>query len=186
MADAKPAAPAEAAPVASPAAGSGGSKKQSLILIALAVINMFVVVGVGTMIWQGRKKDAAEPKIEHVINGEKQTQDKEKADKEEKVEKETVVPLETFIINLAGSKGRRVAKVNIELSVQNDTVKSEIDQRKAQIRDIIIIMLSGRSYEQVSSREGKEKLKDDLKDRVNEFLSKGKIKDIYFTEFIYN
>lgn len=175
------AAPAPEAPA--PSSG-GGSNKQSIILVALAVINMAVVAGVGFMVWQGKKKEAAEPKIEHVIKGEHETQEKEKH--EEKAIGGKVIPLETFIVNLAGSKGRRVAKVNIELDVEGDGVVSEIDQRKAQVRDIIIIMLSGKTYDQISSREGKDHLKEEIKDTVNAFLTKGKIKDVYFTEFIYN
>ena len=181
VAEQKAAAPAEAAPAASP---GGSSKKQSLILMGLALVNMLVIVGVGFMIYQGRKKDAAEPKIEHVIKGEHETQEKEK--KEEKEVAERVVPLETFIVNLAGSKGRRVAKVNIELSVDGEGITTEIDQRKAQVRDIIIILLSGKSYDQVANKEGKDKLKEQIKDTVNAFLTKGKIKEVYFTEFIYN
>ena len=170
--------PAESAP-----ASGGASKKQSMLLIALVVVNMVVVLAVGFMILQGRKKDAAEPKIEHVIKGEHETQEHEK--KQEKEIMGKVIPLETFIINLAGSKGRRVAKVNMELEVSGDGVTTEVDQRKAQVRDIIITLLSGQAYEQVASKEGKDKLKEQIRDTVNAFLTKGKIKDVYFTEFIY-
>ena len=44
VAEEKAAAPAEAAPSASP---GGTSKKQSLILMGLALVNMLVIVGVG-------------------------------------------------------------------------------------------------------------------------------------------
>lgn len=181
MAEEKAAAPAEHAAAA--AGGDAGNKKQSMLLMILVVVNMVVVAVVGFMIYQGRKKDAAEPKIEHVIKGEHETQEHEK--KQEKEFMGKIVPLETFIINLAGSKGRRVAKVNMELEVNGEGVTTEIDQRKAQVRDIIITLLSGQAYEQVSSKEGKDKLKEQIKDTVNAFLTKGKIKDVYFTEFIY-
>jgi flagellar FliL protein len=185
VAEEKAAAPADKAAAAGPEAGaSGASKKQSLILMVLAVVNMVVIFGVGFMIYQGRKKDAAEPKIEHVIKGEAETQEKEKKEEKEVVGK--VIPLDTFLVNFAGSKGRRVAKVNMEMAVEGEGVVSEIDQRKAQVRDIIIILLSGKTYDQVANREGKDKLKEQIRDTVNAFLTKGKIKEVYFTEFIYN
>jgi flagellar FliL protein len=174
------AAPAEAAPAAAPAKTS----KQTLILIALAVINMVVVGAVGFMLYQGRKKDSAEPKIEDVIKGEHEAQEKDKKDEKGSVGK--VIPLETFVINIAGSKGRRLAKINLELDVENEAVSTEIDQRKAQIRDIIIVLLSGKTYDQISSKEGRDQLKEQIKDTVNAFLTKGKIKDVYFTDFIYS
>lgn len=145
---------------------------------------MIVVAAVGFMLWKGRQKDAAEPKIEHVIKGEAETQKAEAA--EEKAFVGKVIPLETFIVNLAGTKGRKVAKVNIELELKGETVAEEIEKRKAQIRDIIIITLSSKTYDEVSTREGKDNLRNEVKDTINNFLTKGKISNVYFTEFIYN
>ncbi|MEI7973769.1 MAG: flagellar basal body-associated FliL family protein [Bdellovibrio sp.] len=168
---------------AAPASG-GGNQKQTLLLMGLALINMIVVLGVGFMVWQGKKKEAAAPKIEHVIQGEAQTQEAEKSKVEQLQGR--LIPLETFIVNLAGSKGRRVAKVNMELEVTGDNIVTEIEQRKAQIRDIIIIILSAKNYDQLSSKEGKDGLRSEIKDSVNGWLTKGKIEEVYFTEFIYN
>lgn len=174
----------EKAAAAETASAPGGSGQKPILLIALAVINMLVVAGVGFMLYQGRKQEAAEPKIEHVIKGEAEAQHKEATEQKEVMGK--VVPLETFIVNLAGSKGRKVAKVNMELEVQGDHALDEIEKRKAQIRDIIIIILSSKSYEDVSSREGKEGLRNEIKDTINSFLVQGKISNVFFTEFIYN
>ncbi len=170
----------------SSAASSGTSPggKSPFLLIVLAVVNMLVVAGVGFMLYKGRQKDAAEPKIEHVIKGEQVAQEKEA--KEEKSFIGKVIPLETFIVNLSGSKGRRIAKVNMELELQGEQVQVEIDKRKAQIRDIIIIILSSKTYDEVALREGKDSLKNEIKDTLNAFLTKGKILNVYFTEFIYN
>ncbi|KHD89122.1 MAG: flagellar protein FliL [Bdellovibrio sp. ArHS] len=174
----------EKAAAAEVSAPSGGSGQKPILLIALAVINMLVVAGVGFMLYQGRKKEAAEPKIEQVIKGEAEAQHKEATEEKEVVGK--VVPLETFIVNLAGSKGRKVAKVNMELEVKGDHVLDEIEKRKAQIRDIIIIILSSKTYEDVASREGKDGLRNEIKDTINSFLVQGKISNVFFTEFIYN
>lgn len=175
---------AQAQEAAAPAQSGAPKSKMPIILIAIAVLNMVAMVGVGFMMLQGRKKDAAEPKIEHVIKGEHETQAKE--EHEEKSFSGKIVPLETFIVNLAGSKGRRIAKVNIELELAGEKVFTEIEHRKAQIRDIIIILLSSKTYDQVSNREGKDQLREEIKDTVNSFLTQGKIKNVYFTEFIYN
>ncbi len=179
MAEEKAAAAAEAAP----APGSGSGQKP-IILIAMAVINMLIVAGVGFMLYQGKKKEAAEPKIDHVIKGEAEAQEKEKHEEKEFVGK--VIPLEKFIINLAGSKGRKVASVSMELELKGEKVAEEIEKRKAQIRDIIIIILSSKTYEEVSAREGKDALRNEIKDTINSFLVQGKISNVFFTEFLYN
>lgn len=165
-------------------APSGGSGQKPILLIAMAVINMLIVAGVGFMLYQGKKKEAAEPKIENVIKGEAEAQEKEKTEDKEFVGK--VIPLETFIVNLAGSKGRKVAKVNMELELKGEKVAEEIEKRKAQIRDIIIIILSSKTYEEVDTREGKDALRTQIKDTINSFLVQGKITNVFFTEFLYN
>ena len=183
MAEQKAAAESPAA-----AAPAGGGQQKPLLFIILAVVNMIIVAVVGFMLYAGKKKEAANPTVDHVIAGEKATSDHEASEKKDFVGK--VVPMETFIVNLAGSKGRRVAKVNMELELKEaegeGKIAGEIEQRKAQIRDIIIIILSSKTYEEVSSREGKDNLRSEIKDTINSFITTGKISNVFFTEFIYN
>lgn len=179
MAEEKASAEAAAAAPA-PAPGTGG---KPYVLIGLVVVNMLVVLGVGFMLWKGRKIESAKPGLEQVVDGEAHTETIEKANPEE-IGK--VIPLETFTVNLAGSKGRKVMKLSMELEVKGADVITEIDNRKAQIRDFIIITLSSKSYEEVSAKEGKEALRNEIKDSINAFLSKGKIINVYFTELVYN
>ncbi len=167
-------------------APSGGGGQKPILLIALAVVNMLIVAGVGFMLYKGRQKEAAEPKIEHVIKGEAEAQAKENEHAVEPESAGKIVPLETFIVNLAGAKGHKVAKVNMELELQGDHAAEEIEKRKAQIRDIIIILLSSKTYEEVSTRDGKNNLRNEIKDTINSFLVQGKISGVFFTEFIYN
>lgn len=177
------AAKTEAAPAGEAAKKTG---QKPIVLIALVVINMLVVLGVGFMVWKGKKNEESKPNLDQVIKGEQKTQEQEEAAQGQVGQ---VIPLETFIVNLAGSKGRKVLKVNIELEVKSHketNVLSEIDSRKAQIRDFIIIILSSKSYEEISTKEGKDFLRGEIKDNINTFLSKGKITNVYFTELIYN
>ncbi len=168
------------------AQGGGQSSKGSkpTLFILLSIINMAVVGVVGFMLYMGKKKEAAEPKIEHVIKGEHEAQ-AEDAKQEMNFVKE-MIRLEPFVVNLAGSRGRRLARVTLELEVDNGKAKDEIEARSAQIRDIIIIILSSKSYEAVANKEGKDSLRDEIRDTVSGFLTKGKIRKIYFTEFMYN
>ncbi len=160
---------------------SQSSGLRSKILYGLVILNMAVVAGVGFMVWKSKQAQPLE--IQQIVEGEKKTQSEEKTEVEE-VGK--VVPLETFVVNLAGSKGRKILKVNMEIEAKGADVVQEIDNRKAQIRDFIIIILSGKSLEEVTAKEGKEQLRNEIKDNINTFLAKGKVSNVYFTEFIYN
>lgn len=170
------------------AEAQGGSQtpknSKPTLFIILSIINMAIVGAVGFMLYMGKKKESAEPKIEHVIKGEHETQTEEA--------KETVnfakemIRLEPFVVNLAGSRGRRLARVTLEFEVENEKVKDEIEGRSAQIRDIIIIILSSKSYEALADKTGKDALRDEIRDTVSGFLTKGKIRKVYFTELLYN
>lgn len=173
-------APEAQAPAAAPAASSGG---KPILFIALAIVNMLVVAGVGFMVYMGKKKEAAQPNIEAVIKGEHEQEEHEKANPEF-IGK--LIPLETFIVNLAGSRGQRIVKINMELEVSNDEVSKEIDKLRPKIRDIILFIVSSKSYAEVATREGKDSLRDEIRDQVNLFLTKGQVARVYFTEFIYN
>ncbi len=177
------AAPAEVSPA--PAAPSAGPKP--ILLIALLLVNMIVLGGVAFMLFKSRQTESSQPKLEHVIRGEDEALKMEAHEDKEFVGK--VVPLETFVINLANSKGRKVAKINIELELfdnEGQSVADEIDKRKAQVRDMILIILSSKSYDEVSNRDGKDELRTEIKDNLNSFLNNGKITNVFFTEFIYN
>jgi flagellar FliL protein len=171
------------AAAAAPAASSTPAGGKPTLFIALAIVNMLVVAGVGAMIYLNKKKEAAQPTIEHVIKGENEAHEQE-VENPEFIGK--LIPLETFLINLAGSRGTKLAKINMEFEVNNGEVQKEIDKLKPKIRDIIIILLSSKTYAQVSTKEGKDSLREEIRDQVNLFLTKGQINRVYFTEFIYN
>lgn len=164
--------------------GGGNNAAKPTLFIILAIINMLIVGGVGVMMYMGKKAEEAKPGIDNVIQGEQQAQAEEAGEEEEFIGK--LVPLETFLVNLAGTRGGKLMKINMSLEVGNDEVQAEIEKRKPQIRDIILILLSSKTYEQVSNREGKDFLRDEIRNTVNSFLTKGQVKRVLFTEFFYN
>jgi flagellar FliL protein len=174
----------EEAPAQPAKAGGGGSQKPALLMIVV-VLNMLVMASVVGIVYSSYKAEKAKPKLQDVIQGEKEDQEKKEATTDDDVVGK-LVPMETFLVNLAGTHGNKLVKINMELEVDSSKVEDEIDRRKPQIRDIIIILLSSKTYDQVTTRQGKEALRDEVKDTVNSFLVKGKIKKVYFTDFIVN
>ena len=103
---------------------------------------------------------------------------------EESVNLGVMFPLDPFIVNLAGSKGKRFLKVTISLELSTPEVHLELKENIQKITDSILVLLSSKSFEDVYSVRGKFKLKDEVTTRVNRFLVVGHVKDAYFTEFI--
>lgn len=166
---------------ASDAGSSSGSKPTLFIL--LAIINMAVVVGVGAMLYLGQKKKAAEPGVDDVVKGEAEAHEKEEKSKDF-IGK--TVPLETFLVNVSGTRGRKLLKINMELEVSNNEVAEEIEKVKPKIRDYVIIIASSKTFQEISTREGKDALRNEIMTQINLFLTKGKILNVFFTEWIMN
>ena len=176
---------AENAPAPAPAAPapSGNPGGKPTLFILLAIINMAVVVGVGVMLYLGQKKKEAEPGIDDVIKGEHEQVKKEEQSKDF-IGK--LVPLETFLVNVSGSRGRKLVKMNMELELTNAEVQEEVEKIKPKIRDYIIIIASSKTFAEISTKEGKDALREEIKNQINLFLTKGQITKVYFTEFILN
>ncbi|WP_169763865.1 flagellar basal body-associated protein FliL [Campylobacter mucosalis] len=95
-----------------------------------------------------------------------------------------IYPLDQFIVNLLSENGSRFLKTKIDLEQSAETLTPELDKKKALLRDIIIRTLSSKTYEEVSTAKGKDRLKDEIVSKINEVLSDGYIKNIYFTDFV--
>ncbi len=193
----------KAAAGAAEAKSEGKAGGKPIVLYALVILNMLVVAAVGAMLYLGRQKDlqnaqtidkAAQGMVKgaeagaaaggEAAKGEGKENDQKKEESDEYIGQ--TVPMETFLVNLSGSRGNKLLKVNMEFEVEGGKIAEEIDKRKPQIRDIVIILLSSKTYAQLSAEEGKEFLRNEIRDTVNSFLTKGKIKRVLFTEFIFN
>jgi len=95
-----------------------------------------------------------------------------------------IFPLETFIVNLAGASGERYLKVTMELELKEDKLTSELERRKPQVRDALLLLLSSKTFEDIATFRGKTKLRNEITARLNAFLAPGSIKKVYFTEFV--
>jgi len=96
----------------------------------------------------------------------------------------SLVGLDPFIVNLQDNSGTRYLKLNVNLELTADSSAYEIEDLKPQIRDSLIILLSSKSYSDIGTVEGKYQLRDEIVARVNQFLSKAKVKTAFFTEFV--
>jgi flagellar FliL protein len=169
----------------SSAKADAAAPSKPLMLYVLVIINMIVVGGVGFMVYKGNIAKSHQTTIEEVTEGAKKDNEEDKI-KEEKEFVGKTIPLETFLINLSGSQGRKLLKVNMELEVEGDKTPEEVEKRKAAVRDMILLILSSKRYEDVSTIEGKDRLRDEIKEQLNRVLKKGLVKQVLFTEFIYN
>ena len=169
---------------------AGEEEKKGLpIKLILIVVGVLALAGGGYFAYTNFfQEEAVEESAEKDKNGGEGEEDGEGAGGENTEELPPGVgvmfTMDPFVVNLAGSNGKRFLKVTATLELSSPEVNPEFEENLQKITDSILVLLSSKSFEDVYSVQGKFKLKDEITTRVNRFLVVGHVKDAYFTEFI--
>lgn len=95
-----------------------------------------------------------------------------------------LVPFDSFIANLADEQGNRYLKATFQVEFLGTTVQPTLNARLPQIRDLLLTLLTSKTFEDVRTPEGKQQLREEIIARVNQVLEHDTVKAVYFTEFI--
>lgn len=107
-----------------------------------------------------------------------------KAKEEPIVQIGDVWPLGCMIVNLMDGDGERYLKTVIQVETTGQECISELDMLKPKIIDNILDLLSSKKYRDIVGFDGKQHLREEISMRLNNYLSKGRVKHVYFTEFV--
>lgn len=95
-------------------------------------------------------------------------------------------PIESFLVNIASDQGPKFLQTQLEFELTDPDIEEEIARKKPAIRDAIIVLLSSRTYAELRNANGLKKLRTDLLRTVNNILTSGSVKALYFTQFHFN
>jgi len=93
-------------------------------------------------------------------------------------------PLETFLVNIDDEGTTRFLKTTLTLELSQEAVQEEVEKRLPQVRDAVLLLLSSKSFAEIRSYDGKFLLREEILDLLNGMLVTGKVKNVYFTEFV--
>lgn len=99
------------------------------------------------------------------------------------------VTVQDQVYNLGESNRYLKATILLELNAdnrsdrQNQAFLEEVRRREPQIKDLIIREVGGKTFREVNSPQGKEQLKEELRQKVNGLLTRGELKRVMFTSF---
>ena len=92
--------------------------------------------------------------------------------------------MDPFVVNLNEPGGKRYLKAKVGLEFVEEEVRLELTARTHQLRDVILLHLTSKSLEDIQSVDGKIELKKALIQRINQVIKKGKVRNIFFTQFV--
>ncbi len=92
--------------------------------------------------------------------------------------------LPPLTVNLSDTGTSKYLKVGIDIELVNADAAKEVERQRARIRDAIIILLSSKSYSQLSTTTGKIAIKNEIASRINQILQTPRVIQVYFTDFV--
>ncbi|RUR31017.1 flagellar basal body-associated protein FliL [Vreelandella andesensis] len=155
------------------AEASGGSKKLLWIMIVLVLLSSAGAAAAIYLVLDQRGENAdndeTQQKVEHVPP--------------------VFTRIDPFTVNLADDRyGSRLLYTGITLRVGNEQSKAIIEEHMPQVRSRLLILLSGKQANELTSTEGKEELAQAIISRLHVPLTENQppldLREVLFTEFI--
>jgi flagellar protein FliL len=134
------------------ASAPGGAKKKGRLLIVIGIVVLLVAGGGGAwmLLGAGKKAGHAEVKVAASVPP-------------------TFFTLDPFVVNLAGEV-QHYLQVGIDLKIADEHVKDQIKAHLPEIRNGVLLLLSSKQIDELSSLEGKNQLRAEIREAVNQPL----------------
>ncbi|MGE0081073.1 MAG: flagellar basal body-associated protein FliL [Thiohalomonadaceae bacterium] len=98
------------------------------------------------------------------------------------------LPLRPLVVNFSEKGPVRFLQVELQLMARDQAVLAAAETHMPAIRNDILFLLGGQTYETVSTREGKEALRAAIQQSIQRILEQhqvaGTIENVYFTSFV--
>ena len=148
------------------------SNKKMLVMVILAVTTL---IGGGGAVWFLMGSDSEKP-----------SQEGEQVAKEADHEKEPgpIRELDPFVLNLADQEELRYLKMTIQLELDRPETETHFEARIPALRDSLLVLLTSKESQHLRTANGKRRIREEILARANHILNKGKITNVYFTDFI--
>jgi len=173
------------------ASADQGARKKKLIIIGAAALLLLIILGVATFFLL-KKDDPSK------TSPEEQAAAVQVPDINPSTAIGPMIEIKEFVVNIISESDRHYVKaaLTIELinnltvvdkksaATGNDLAKEEATQRMPQIRDSILLLIGNKTYEELQDLQGKKQLKAELAGKIDSILLRGKVKEIYLTDFV--
>ena len=163
-------------------------KSKKGLFIGAGLFLVVIAIGVPLAIMMTKPKKEVEAKSAEKVEVDVSKDESHKLSKEAEEEVEegeevlgAIAPVDPFVVNL---KGGRFIRLQMQLEFVERDIPSRLLQRAPIVRDAVITLLTTKTADDMLERDGKEKLRKELRNLVNEAMKKELVKQVYFTQFV--
>lgn len=162
-------------------------KKSPLMLIIIVAVVMLVLGGGGAYFLLGGKSSSPAPAA---ATAEGETAEGEEAEAANVPKAEAVYfSLDPrFVVNFVGKSRARFLQVQIDGVTRDPMIKEDVTLHLPKIRNNILMLLSSKTYDDLSNPEGKEQLRQEVLTEIQSIIKEESghegVEDIFFTSFV--
>ncbi|MBY6271047.1 MAG: flagellar basal body-associated protein FliL [Caldibacillus debilis] len=81
-------------------------------------------------------------------------------------------------------KNEHYIRVSFKIQTDDEKTKEELEKRDYQVKNVIIKLLSGTDAKDLQGTQGKIKLENQLKEKLNELAKPGSVEQVYITSIL--
>jgi len=173
-----------------------GSLVTKILLFGVLPLMTVIVLVVGTLFFagvlSGGGDHAADTATEDSEKGDGEDGDHEDGDHEEdggEILPAIYLPIDpAFVVNFASQGKARFLQVTVEVMTRDPLMPDQIKLHMPVIRNNLMLLFSSQSYDGVSTLEGKETLREEALEVVQQILEEETgdpgVEAVYFTSFV--
>jgi flagellar FliL protein len=95
-----------------------------------------------------------------------------------------VIALDPFVVNLKDEGMSRYLKTSFELELADRKAADQLGRARRVVRDELLRYLSGLAVADTLGEEGKQRIQDAVVARLGNVLGDGKVRRVFFTDFV--
>ena len=95
-----------------------------------------------------------------------------------------LIPMESIVVNVAETKGRRFFKTALSLEVDGKDLEKTAPESMPMLRAHVIDVLSAKTLDQLVSPSSRDSLRTEILMTLNAEVTGGEFSDLFFTEFL--
>lgn len=93
--------------------------------------------------------------------------------------------LQEIVVTLAGDSARpRYLRLGISLEMSDAAYVAEVEAKRPQLRDAVIMALSDKTAAMLGTPDGKKRLREEIHRRASEKLPEGALLNVYFSDLV--
>ncbi len=128
--------------------------------------------------------DGSESEHESAGSAESKEPKKDRSKKKDEHTLGALLPIESVIVNVAETQGRRFLKASLTLEVEGADAVEAATTRLPVLRGAVIDVLAGKNLDQLVAPDARALIRGEILETLNEKSESVEFSDLFFTEFI--